>query len=106
MLPRKSFENLHSGEAVIVLFEQILFKFFVPNFECCTKYNAFCSYIFDYDCLLGRKAYCYRKGSKLWFKKLYASKTCLKMAGGGDASPTSPRARPGGELFLANVPKY
>ena len=23
-------------------------------------------------------------------EKLYSSKTCLKMAGGGDASPTSP----------------
>ena len=65
MLPRNTFTNLHTILAILVLFEQILFKFFPPNSECCTKYDAFCSYIFDYACL-GRKAYCYQKGSKLW----------------------------------------
>ena len=66
MLPRKIFENLHRPTvvAILVLFEQILLKFFAPNSECCTKYDAFCLCIFDYTCL-GRKAYCYRKGSKL-----------------------------------------
>ena len=63
------------------MFRQILFKFFDPKSKCFTKYDAFCFYIFDYACL-GRKAYCYRKGSKSW-KKLYLSKTCLKMGGGG-----------------------
>ena len=49
----------------LTIFRQILFKFFAANSERFTKHNAFCSYIFDYLCL-GRKAYCYRKGSKLW----------------------------------------
>ena len=40
-------------------------KFLVPEPECFTKYDAFCSYIFDYACL-GRKVYRYRKSSKLW----------------------------------------
>ena len=64
MLPRKIFENLHTVVAILALFEQFLGKFFVPKFECFTKYDAFCSYIFDYVCL-ERKAYCYQKGSKL-----------------------------------------
>ena len=89
MLPRKIFENLHAGVAILALFEQFLDKFclnFLPlKSECFTKYDAFCSYIFDYACL-GCKAYCYRKGSKLW-KKLYSSKTCLKVAGGGMHPP-------------------
>ena len=68
MLPRKIFENAHTVVTIFVLFEQFLSKFdkfFVPKSECFTKYDAFYSYIFDYACQ-GRKAYCYRKGSKLW----------------------------------------
>ena len=68
MFPRKVFENLHTVVAILVLFEQFLGKFclnFCPKFECFTKYDAFCSYIFDYACLR-HKAYCFRKGSKLW----------------------------------------
>ena len=67
MLPRKFFENLHTVVSILALFEQFLgmFKFFAPKSECFTKYDAFYSCIFDYACL-GRKAYCYRKGSKLW----------------------------------------
>ena len=64
MLPQKIFENLHTIVAILVLFEtifrQILFQFFAPKSECFTKYDAFCSCIFDHACL-GRKAYCYRK---------------------------------------------
>ena len=49
------------------MFRHILFEIFALNFECCTKYDAFCSYIFDYACLGRRpKTYCYQKGSKLW----------------------------------------
>ena len=43
-----------------------MFEFFAPKSECFTKYDAFCSYIFDYA-FLGRKAYCYQKGLKLPF---------------------------------------
>ena len=56
-----------------------MFKFFASKSECFTKYDALCSYIFDYACL-GRKAY--QKGSKLW-KNYIHEKTCLKMVGGG-----------------------
>ena len=107
MLPRKIFENLHAVVVILVFFKQVFkkfclkfwskwskiffkkfcLKFFAPKSECFTKYDAFCSYVFDYACL-GRKAYCYRKGSQLW-KKLYSSKICLKLAGAFDL----PRAR-------------
>ena len=74
MLLRKFFENLHTVVAILVLFEQFLgkfyFKCFAPKSECCTKYDAFCSYIFDYACLV-RKAYCYRIGSKLWKSRIH-----------------------------------
>ena len=54
MLPRKIFENLHSVVAILALFEQFLGEFclnFLPQkSECFTKYDAFCSYIFDYAC--------------------------------------------------------
>ena len=43
------------------------------------KYDAFCSQIFDYSCLM-RKAYHYRRGSN--HRKFYTLKTFLKMAGG------------------------
>ena len=49
----------------ILIFRQILFKFFAPKSECFTEYDAFCACIFDYACL-GRKAYCYQKRFKLW----------------------------------------
>ena len=59
MLPRKFFENLHTAVALLVLFEKYSGKFclnFLPLiFECFTKYDAFCSAIFD----------CYRKSLKL-----------------------------------------
>ena len=81
MLPQKIFENLRTVVTILLPFEQILGKFFAPKSECFTKYEAFCSHTFDYACL-GRKAYCYRKGLKLW-KKLHSLNTCFKMAGGG-----------------------
>ena len=69
MLPQNFFENLHTiGRPFYFFlnnFRQILFKVFAPKSECFTKYDALYSYIFDYACL-GRRAYGYRKGSKLW----------------------------------------
>ena len=47
-----------------IIFRQIVFKFFDLNCGCFAKYDAFCSHIFNYACLR-RKAYCYRRGSKL-----------------------------------------
>ena len=68
MLPRKSFENLRAVMAILVLFEQIFkqiwFEYFDSNPECFANYDAFCSHIFGYACLR-RKAYRYRRGSKL-----------------------------------------
>ena len=48
ILPWKSFENLHTVVAILALFAQFLSKFyFGPKVECFSKYDAFCSYIFD-----------------------------------------------------------
>ena len=69
MLPREIFEILHAVMAILVLFEHFSGKFclniFGPNSEYFTKCDAFSSHIFNYSCLR-RKAYCYRRGSKLW----------------------------------------
>ena len=49
MLPRKVFKNLDTVMAIFALFEQflwqILFNFFASNSF--TKYDTFCSHIFD-----------------------------------------------------------
>ena len=54
MLPRNFFENLGSVIVILVLFVQflwkILLKFFTPNFEFSTKYDAFCFYFSIYAC--------------------------------------------------------
>ena len=51
MLPRKVFKNLDTVMAILVLFEQflwqILFNFFASNSKFFTKYDTFCSHIFD-----------------------------------------------------------
>ena len=47
MLSRKKFEILHGVMALLVLFEHILIKLFVPHSESFTKYDAFCSPIFN-----------------------------------------------------------
>ena len=75
------------------IFRQIWFKFCAPNSECCTKCDAFCSYIFDYACL-GRKAYLLSKRFEI-IEKLYLSKTRSKMAGGGMHPPIPPESAPG-----------
>ena len=66
MLPQKILKKLHTTMAILVLFEQFLKKvcqFLAPNFECFTKYDAFCSHSFDYvTCVLkATKAYCYEE---------------------------------------------
>ena len=56
-----------------------MFKFFYPNSDCFAKYGTFCSHIFNYACLrLGLAAIEQVRN----YRKLYASKTFLKMAGG------------------------
>ena len=51
LLPRKVFKNLDTVMAILALFEQflwqILFKFFASNSKSFTKYDTFCSHIFD-----------------------------------------------------------
>ena len=68
MLPRKIFENLLTVIVILILFEQFSGKFslnfFDPNSECFARYDTFCLHIFNHACLR-RKAYSYRRGSKL-----------------------------------------
>ena len=51
MLPRKVFKNLDTVMAILELFEQfvwqILFNFCAFNSKSFTKYDTFCSHIFD-----------------------------------------------------------
>ena len=51
MLLRKVFKNLDTVMVILELFEQflwqILFNFFASNSKSFTKYDAFCSHIFD-----------------------------------------------------------
>ena len=51
MLPRKVFQNLDTVMAILELFEQflwqILFNSFASNSKSFTKYDTFCSHIFD-----------------------------------------------------------
>ena len=70
----------------------MLFKLFAPKSECFTKYNAFCSYIFDYECF-GRKVYCYQNGSKLW-KNCINQKPVRKWLVGGCIPHISPGTAP------------
>ena len=78
---------------ILVLFEQSSGKFCLMflalNFECFTKYDAFCLHSFDYACLKATQAYCneeVRNYGKFLFLAL------LKMAGGGEC--ISPWIRP------------
>ena len=70
MLPRKVFKNLDIVTAILELFEQflwqILFNFFASNSKSFTKYDTFCSHIFDLCVLIRRKDDCYQIGLKLW----------------------------------------
>ena len=51
MLPRKVFKNLDTVMAILALFEQFLwqipFNFFASYSKSFTKYDTFCSLIFD-----------------------------------------------------------
>ena len=51
LLSRKVFKNLDTVMAILALFEQflwqILFNFFAFNSKFFTKYDTFCSHIFD-----------------------------------------------------------
>ena len=47
MLSRKILKILLGVMAVLVLFEETLIKLFAPHLESFTKYDAFCSHIFD-----------------------------------------------------------
>ena len=51
MLSRNIFQILHGVMALLLLFEQILIKLFVPQSESFTKFDAFCSHIFGF-CVL------------------------------------------------------
>ena len=84
MLSRKTFENLHSMMAILVLLEQVLrqivFEFFALNFEVFKyRYDAIFPHVFDF---------CVGHRYKAWelllskrfeiMKKLYSSKALLK----------------------------
>ena len=63
LVPPESVKNLHTVVAILEFFEQFFGKFCL-NFLPLILRDVFCKYIFDYACL-GRKAHCFRKGSKL-----------------------------------------
>ena len=73
MLPSKTFENLRTLIAILVLFEQflrqILFKVFAPNSQCLNKHDAFCSRIFDLLLLSGMFIVIEEKGLLLVIEK-------------------------------------
>ena len=85
MLPPKKFLKITRCNGCFsafgIIFTQILFKFFDPESVYFAKYDAFCLHIFDYACSW-RKGLLLSKRFK-FMEKLYASKTFLKMAGGG-----------------------
>ena len=95
MLPRKSFEPLHTVMAILVHFKQflrqILINFLALNFQSFTKYCTF-----SIHACLGRNGLLLLKRIKI-MEKLYSSKTLLKMAGGRD---TSPESFPGDRIVL------
>ena len=57
-----------------------MFKFFDRNSECFAKYDTFCSHIFNYACLRRKRLIVIEEVRN--YRKLYTSKTFLKMAGG------------------------
>ena len=59
-----------------------------PNFECFTKYDAFCLHSFDYA-RLRRLRHIAMKRFKI-MEKIYSFKALLKIAGAEGASLTSP----------------
>ena len=65
------------------IFRQILFTLFTPESECFTEYDAFLHFR---SCELRTSALLLSKRFEM-LEKLYSSKTCLKMAGGGMHPP-------------------
>ena len=74
------------------IFRQILFIILAPNFECFTKYDAFCLLSFDYACFW-RLRHIVMKRFEI-VEKFYASKALLKVADGGCIPHISPWIRP------------
>ena len=93
MLPQKIFKIFDTVVAILILFEQFSGKFCAPNSECFIKCEPFCSYIFDHACW-GRKAYCYRKGLKLWKNYCIYRKHVRKWLAGGCIPHILPWIRP------------
>ena len=62
--------------------------FLAPNFECFTKYDAFCSHSFDYACLRRLKHIVTNRFEIT--ENFYPSKALSKMDGGGMHSPHPP----------------
>ena len=75
MLAPKILENLHTVVAILALFEQFLGNFclnFLPlNLSVLSNIMHFVPSFSIINAGLGRKAYCYRKGSKLWKNCIY-----------------------------------
>ena len=73
--PPENFENLHAVMAILVFFlinsKQLLFRFFDPNFECFAKYDAYCSHILDYACLMLMATEEVRKYAKLYARNIF-----------------------------------
>ena len=97
MLLRKIFENLHVVMAILVIFEKFSGTFCsnvltLLTLECFAKYDAFCSYSFDYAvdyACLRRKNYRYRRGSKLWKNSINHIKNIFENGWWEDAYPSS-----------------
>ena len=64
-----------------------MFKFFDPNSGCFAKYDAFCSHIFNYACVR-RKAYSYRRASKLYCRKIVCIKNIFENGWWENAYPS------------------
>ena len=66
MLYRKIFEILNGAMAFLVLSEQILIKLIAPHLEFFTKYDAFCSHIFDLCVLTSSQEWIQKIWVRLW----------------------------------------
>ena len=90
--PRKNFWKFVCCDghfnAFWTIFRQSLFIFLASVFECFTKYDVFRWHSFDYACLKQLRHMVMNRFEIM--KKIFSCKALLKMAGGGDASPTSP----------------
>ena len=93
--------------AILVLFEQFPGKFclvLAPNFECFTKYDAFCLHSFDHACLRQLRHDIVMKRIKI-MAKFDSSKALLKMVGGGMHPPHPPGSAPVHPFNLQILPQ-